>query len=265
MYITKQIYMNKYLMVSLGLVSAVLTQAPLIQSAVASDVVLYFQDGYADIWTNRFVKAQPYARKSVRMGQHPTTNQIVSAIKSAAKLAGQGGTLIFNVGHGAAVSSTVGVVDIAPNKQMRLGGQGVTDVFVNVFYDVNLAGPNGFSDMDNDIRFNADSPTAKKRMANWQVYKNIGTIISNAGIHRVIFLTCNVGDATDFVKKIANDWNTVVEAYRKPMVLDDPEENGNIRMHLKDDLPGTGTNIPDSEHELPLATESNSYRAGPPY
>ncbi len=248
--------------------NAVLTQAPVIQGAkaipsVASDVVIFFQDGYADIWTDRFIKAQPGRRKSVLMGRNPTTNQIVSAIDSAARLAGQDGILIFNVGHGAGVSPTVGSADIAPDKKMRLGGQGVTDVFVNVFYDVNLAGPNGFSDMDNDIRFNAGSPAAKQRMANWQVYKNIGTIIRNAGVRRVIFLTCNLGNATDFVKKIASDWNTVIEAYRKRMVLD-PQKNGNIRMHLEGDAPGTGTNIPDNEHEIPLATESNSYRAGLP-
>jgi hypothetical protein len=248
--------------------NAVLTQAPVIQGAkaipnLASDVVIFFQDGRADIWTDRFVKAQPGRRKSVLMGRNPTINQIVSAIDSAARLAGRDGILIFNVGHGGSSSSTEGLVDVAPDQKMRLGGQGVTNVFVNVFYDVNLAGPNGFSDMDNDVRFNAGSPAVKQRMANWQIYKNIGRIIRNAGIRRVIFLTCNLGNATDFIKKVANDWNTVVEAYRKQIKLD-PQANGNVRMHLVGDAPGTGTNIPDSEHEIPLATESNSYRAGPP-
>jgi hypothetical protein len=241
------------------------TPTPFIQgtkaTTSASDVVLFFKDGYADIWTDRFVKAQPLKRSSVLMPRNPTTSQVVSAISSAARLAGQGGTLIFNVGHGASDAPIVGMVELAPGNKMSLGSQGQTNIFVNVFYDVNLGGPNSFSDMEKDIKFYANSSGARQRRANWEVYKNLGKIVQNARIRRVIFLTCNVGNATEFVKKIANDWGTVVEAYKRRIKLE-PQSNGNVRMYLEGDAPGTGTNIPENESEMPLATESNSYRAG---
>ena len=56
----------------------------------------------------------------------------------------------------------------------------------------------------------------------------------------------------------------MIEAYTRRIVLAGPPPNGIIRMYLEGDAPGTGTNIPENEHEMPFATESNSYRAGPP-
>ena len=36
-----------------------------------------------------------------------------------------------------------------------------------------------------------------------------------------------------------------------------------VRIYLKSDPPGTGTNVPLGEEEIPLANETNSFRAGP--
>src|SRR5262245_810928 len=118
-------------------------------------VVLYVNDGYANIWTDAYIKRQPQARKKVLMPAMASTQQVEAAIKSAVNMAGPSGTLIFNVGHGgtSGTGTTDGFVDLAPNKIMRLGGFNQKDVFVDVFYDMNVMGPPAFSQMDSDVKF----------------------------------------------------------------------------------------------------------------
>lgn len=230
------------------------------------NTVLYVNDGYANIWTRDYVKRQPQARNSVAMPSGLTAQQTADAIGKAAKMAGANGTLIFNLGHGGTSTSgdaKEGFVDLAPGKKMRLGGHGQTDTFISVFYDVNVAGPPSVSDMANDTNFNAGTPGAKTRQQHWKIYQSIGAAIKAAGLYRILFLTCKVGNSTDFVKKIANDWGVVVTAPKQRVVLT-PQKNQKVRIHLEGDGPNFGTNVPESEQEVMVLTNVNSYSAAPP-
>jgi hypothetical protein len=230
------------------------------------DVVISVNDGQANLWASQYVKRQPSQRSNVNVPQHCTVSQATLLFKDAIRRAGHDGLLIFNVGHGGASSTgntLDGTVEIAPNGTMTLGGANIANTFVNVFYDVNFGGAGAFSQQENDARFNAGTPGARSRAANWAVYKDLADAIRSARIRKVIFLTCRVGNAPDFLKKIANDWYVVIEAYLVQVALQQ-QQNGNVRMFLFTDPPGTGTNIPIGEDEVPLATGGNSVRVGPP-
>jgi hypothetical protein len=230
------------------------------------EIVLSVKDGLADVWARQFIAVQPLARGGVLLAGSPTVPQALTAIKDAINLAGGQGVVIFNVGHGATSATgnpLEGTVELAPNKVMTLGGANSTNVFLNVFYDVNLAGPAGFSRRDNDLKFNQNVPEAKIRAANFAMYQDIGAACKANSTRRVIFLTCNVGRSVDFLKKIAADWGTVVEAYTDRVALQ-VQGNGRVRMYLFKDPPGTGTNIPLGEEQIPLPTETNSVRVGAP-
>src|SRR5262245_25791678 len=127
-------------------------------------VVLYVNDGYANTWTDAYIKRQPQARKTVSMPVLATSQQVEAAIKDAVNMAGPSGTLVFNVGHGgtSATSTTDGFVDLAPSKIMRLGRFNQKDVFVDVFYDMNVQGPPAISQMDSDVKFYPDTQAAKE-------------------------------------------------------------------------------------------------------
>lgn len=238
------------------------------------DVIISEKDGIADRWGDDYFKrrtdpsapaGQKQPKRHFLLTKASSLDVVVKTITDAIAAAGPTGTLIFNVGHGAAGAGNAldGTVDLAPGSKLKLGGANNTNVFVNVFYDVNLSGPNGFSGMDNDKKFNADTQAGKQRLQNWATYQRICQAFKAGGLYKVVFLTCNVGNSTEFLRKIANDWGTVIEAYKKRVVLD-PQQNGRTRMHLEGDAPGFGTNVEAAEENLPLATGSNSFRVGPP-
>ena len=179
-------------------------------------VVISVRDGQANVWGDEYVKAQPQARAQVIMPSQPNVTQIVDTIDKALLLAGTQGVVIFNIGHGSAAAAQCtggacplpqrgtggvnpelaeGTVEIGPGGAMRLGGHQVKDVFVDVFYDFNVTGPPGFSDQDNDRKFNQNSPEAKKRQANWAVYQSICALFKRTKPYKVVLLTCNVGQA----------------------------------------------------------------------
>ena len=222
-------------------------------------------DGYADIWAKQFLAV--YTKRShkisfggtftpvlprfnVNMPARPSPDTVVSVVQQAVRMAGVHGVLVFNVGHGAsAAGSTLdGTVDLAPGNRFRLGGLNTTgsDVYTSVFYDADLdgAGPR-ISDYSNDQKFN---PTSE-RLKRWATYQKLANVIANGKLQKVIFLTCRVGNSSDFVKKIAQDWKTVIEAYKRRVVLT-PQPGGRIRVHLQGDAPGTNTNVPESEEHL---------------
>lgn len=227
------------------------------------DAIISENDGVANIWGDSYFNRRP-PRHNFLLAPSSSVAAAVQAIRDATAAAGTNGTLIFNVGHGASNANPYdGVVDLAPGRKLRLGGANTANTFVNVFYDVNLSGPEGFSGMDNDLKFNAGLATASERQRHWQTYKQICQLFRQARLYKVVFITCRVGNSTEFLRKIANDWGTIIEAYKRRMVVA-PQPNGRTRMYLEGDAPGSGTNVPAAEENLPLATESNSLRVGPP-
>jgi len=228
-------------------------------------VVISVRDDQADNWASHYVAKQPLQRRNLNMPANPNSQQVLQTFRAAAASAGSGGVVIINVGHGG-ISPVInlpmdGLMDLAPGKMFRLGGLNVANSSVNVFYDISVV-----ADAIPQLLFdqqNPNSPAAQKRLADWQVYKEIGNALRSAGVYKVVVLACRVGNATDFIKKVANDWGVVVEAYKDFVALQ-MQASKRVRIYLASDGEGKGTNVPLGEEELPLANEFNSYRAGPP-
>ncbi|MBP0580444.1 hypothetical protein J8I29_14060 [Labrys sp. LIt4] len=165
-------------------------------------------------WAKSYVAHQPQARALVKMTAGQSMAQTRDILKSAISKAGADGTVIISVGHGTALDgSTVdGMCEIAPGGTFKLVGLNGAESphTVNVFYDrPRFAGQK--SDMDYDI---ANNPSSD-RLARWKIYQEIGAHFKAIKPYRMVLLTCRVGNASDFLKKIANDWGVVVRAYTK--------------------------------------------------
>jgi hypothetical protein len=239
--------------------------------------VLSVSDGIADKWGAQYVARQPQARTQLLIGKAPSAASAKSSILSAIDAAGADGTVVFNVGHGAAIdgSSVDGVVDLAPNKAMRLGGLNLhgPEIFHNVFYDVKPSGLAGQSDLDQDLKNN---PTSQ-RLANFRIYQEIANRFKSVKPRQVVFLTCKVGNASDFVRKIANDWQVVCVAYTRRVVLIQFSVVGKLapgqrklrtQLTLEGREPSSDPSAPAepimlAEEELPFFP-SDTVRIGPP-
>lgn len=244
-------------------------------------VVISVKDGMADVWGNQFVAVFTKRSHKVAMGgtftpvtprfqvimpPSPSPDMVIATVKKAVDQAGSGGTVVFNVGHGSAVNnSTVdGTVELAPNGKFKLGGLNadLDSVFLSVFYDFDPdgSGPRK-SQLENDRLFNQTT----NRLTRWSQYQKLAAIFKAGRLRKVVFLTCRVGNSTDFLKKIALDWNVVIEAYRRRVVLA-PQPSGRVRIHLQGDAPGMLTNVPDSEENLfsEVVRVSDTVLVGPP-
>lgn len=230
-------------------------------------VVLYDQNSTMhDTWSKQFVDADKLNRKRIGMNGNGSAIDLVKKIVDAAKDA-KGGDLIFAVGHGGTQLTpnnqtfADGMVDLSPNKKLRLsvGGNGN---FANPFYDYVFARPGlvARSDKDQDQDTKMNLAGAHQRLANWQLYQNIGTAVRTNGVHRVTFLTCRIGNALNFLKKIALDWHVIVKAYKK-YVWFGGDGTGKIRVYLDGDSPGQGTNVAEAATQVP---QSDFVQVGPP-
>lgn len=170
-------------------------------------------------WAQQYVKRQPQARKfiSVAPGLNPTAakDELIKAIK----LAGTDGMLAISVGHGASVdgASAEGIVELSPGGTLVLVGRNVRPAHsptgaavIDVFYDTR-ADPTQPSDFEFDTKNNPQA----QRLKNWHFYQDICKAMKDTKPYRVVFLTCRVGNATEFLRKIANDWGVVINAYTK--------------------------------------------------
>jgi hypothetical protein len=178
---------------------------------MARTVLLSVADGEWNIWGNRFVKRQPLQRlqQLISPGASPAATKDV--IVRAARTAGSQGVLIISVGHGSARGDTeIGSFQLAPNGSMTIAGGLTTTRFVDVFYDTRKR-PDQPSDHENDLK---NDPTSKF-LKNWQVYQELSAAIKAVGLLKVVLLTCNVGNVTEFMRKVANDWGTVLQGYRR--------------------------------------------------
>jgi len=224
-------------------------------------ILLSVNDGSWNKWGEQFVKAQPRSRKQLLISPNPSVAQAKQSLIDAIRQTGAGGKLIISVGHGGAGQGSTfeGMVDLAPGKVMRLGGANasVPPNFVSVFYDVNLAGPPAISDLDNDTKYNATS----SRLANWRIYQEISTAFRQVAPYEVVLLSCKVGNAVDFVKKIANDWQVVVSAYTVQVGIDSNPPR--FKVFLVGNAPPYATADENKLHEEQLPTGS-MIRVGPP-
>jgi hypothetical protein len=239
------------------------------------------KDGTADRWGDDYVKAREVVPKppetaypaSERARQFLLTKKssvakIAETYQKAIAFAGRKGVVILNVGHGISDDDDEagGMLELAPGGTMTLGGLNDVTVgfskripFANIFYDLNVKGPPSFSAQDEDLQFNRGVPAAQKRQERWSIYQTISRAFQRAMLRKVVLLTCRVGHSPIFLRKLSWDWGVTIEAYKDHIALD-PQPSGRTRMHLDTDPPGIGTNVPESEEQLPRATDNNSVR-----
>ena len=225
-------------------------------------VILSVNDGEWNVWGDQFVKRQPQGRKQLLISRNPSVDSAKKSIITAIQEAGAGGTLIISVGHGSVGANAMeGMVDLAPSMVMRLGGLGaaIPPNFVSVFYDVNVAGPPSTSDLDHDLKNNPGAT----RLAHWKVYQEIATTFKAIKPYKVVLLSCRVGGATDFLRKIANDWQVVVQAYKVQVALDPNPPR--FKVYLVNHPPpyATAADTVLHEEELPYSP-ADTVQVGPP-
>lgn len=186
----------------------------------------------------------------------------VAAIKQAIAAANHG-LVVFSVGHGIVVQGfeDQGGFDCADNKAMRLGGKGsfrdpVT--FVDVFYDDKP--PPGstlkLSDRENDQK---NKPTgSERRLKNWNTYLDLCKAFVSGKPAGVLLLTCNVGRATGFLKKVATQWQTPIIGYTQFTTYQGGFPKGRVRSIFDSDLnkqnaADAGSNTAFAEVMFPLS------------
>ena len=233
------------------------------------DSMLSVSAGGWDRWGERFVKRQPLARVQQLIPAAVSPEGAKLAIIRAIHTAGAGGRLIMNVGHGAGggpLLPTEGSFEMAPGGAMRIGGRGVAGCFVDVFYDVSTS-PVAPSDLEFDLKNNPQST----RLAHWRVYQEIAAAFKAIRPREVILLTCRVGSATEFLRKVANDWQTVITAYRQRVALTTDtvtvgrQTTTHFYLHLENDPPlgKPAADLVIHEEEIPYRP-SDTFRVGPP-
>jgi hypothetical protein len=128
-----------------------------------------------------------------------------------------------------------GTVDLAPNQKLRLARSTAANVFIDPFYDWRFPRPGLATSSDKEADERVKPTGAANRLQHWATYQQIATAMKSNNVYRVTLLTCNVGNAPNFIKKLALDWNTLVRAYTRKVwfvgvnpakVCLDGDENG---------------------------------------
>jgi hypothetical protein len=183
------------------------------------DVVLTTNEAMWKRWADQYVKRQPTGRKAVVIADGTTPVAAKDLIISALTSAGVGGQLVFSVGHGVALDDAPadGLCELTPGGMITLVGRNNSPshpkqgaAIINVFYDKS-ANPDQASDFEFDTKENP----ASQRLKNWALYQEIAKAMRTSNVARIVLLTCRLGNATDFLQKIASDWGVKIMAYKK--------------------------------------------------
>ena len=170
-------------------------------------------------WAGQYVKRQSTGRRAVSIPPATAAKAARDALIKALNTAGAGGRLVISVGHGSFIAGQPadGMCELSPGGTLVLVGRDFRPhnpspgaAIVNIFYDV-PAFPGQPSDLDYDTKNNPGS----QRLKDWALYQDIGKAMRSTKPIRVVLLTCRVGSATEFLRKIANDWDVVIGAYTK--------------------------------------------------
>ena len=192
-------------------------------------------------------------------------------LKLAANMAGPGGFLILSVGHGgqgdANFGNEEGFFDLSPRKTFRVAGRNATlpgdpppakpgkPAQVSAFYDFRTPNPilkGGFEESRLDHDTANPSPNANLRLRNFRDYLDMGRSFQR--LSGIILLTCKVGNASGFLRRVKTQFNTPIIGYTR-RIVGQTQSNGRTRLFLEGDAPGTGTNIPLFEFLFPLSRD----------
>lgn len=235
-------------------------------------------DKFHGPWAKQWLNADPLNRKILGMKAGLGHKGIRDIIVQGAKLAGQTAfnELILAVGHGGSISSTEGTIDLAPNRAMTLyaGTIGAKDsknveCFYNPDYDVvrtngGILVPKSQKMLDEDAVRQKDkvsAPSAQFRLDRWSLYNSIGEAIRTGNVNQVVLLTCRVGNAVDFIKKIAFDWKVKIKAYKRRVIFQGATATSKARVFLEGDKDGSGSNTALGETAIP---QIDFVTVGPP-
>jgi hypothetical protein len=221
-------------------------------------------------------------------GQAAARGNIEGLYGPAIQRAGRGGTLIISVGHGGTAGPqcdgemcTVagdprnGMVDLLPSEALRiqrahvfypraqqehdreavaraeeLGRRGCQTAARRYALLVRRRDPAMPISLQSDAIACGNAPAARERLEIRTAYDRIGQMLRDAGVSHVVFLTCRIGNAEDFLDRIACDWGVSITAYRR-RVAANPDAEGLIRVYLHPDAEGQGTNTLRAREEIP--------------
>jgi hypothetical protein len=195
---------------------------------------------------------------------------VTNRLKLAATKAGPKGILIMSVGHGGVVdtlSDEEGFFDLGPAGSFRLGGRNAVlpgdqapkgqkahPSRTSAFYDFRV--PNkvlkgGFAPSRKDEDEASNDPMARVRLANFKQYLDICDTFKKTNLGCVVLLTCKVGSASGFLKRVRQKWGTPIVGYNR-RVVGQEQDSGRTRVFLEGDAPGKGTNTVLGEFFIPL-------------
>lgn len=206
-------------------------------TAPSPKMVILSEGGDFGIWAAQVAAAHKPHVVIVPAPRKGTPEENVKAAKQAIAAA-NGGLMILSVGHGVCLNQDEGALDLAPDTVMRVTGRNSDNdpkKFVTIFYDFKPPsdhGINKLSDKEHDEK--NPTPGGIERLRRWGIYQDLCNAFSSGNVAGVLLLTCRIGGATGFLKRLAIQWNKPVFAY-KDQVMAAPRPNGRVRVMLARD------------------------------
>jgi peptidoglycan hydrolase-like protein with peptidoglycan-binding domain len=215
-------------------------------------------------WASQVEKAH---RDLVRKKPSPrgSSEQALKELQTLIKGAGQGGLLIFAVGHGIAKSDfpASGGFDLAEGAALRIGGKGSSrdpKTFTNVFYDEKPPAGSTIPFSEKELDERTRPAGSAKRLKNFALFERLSQTFRETR-PVIVLLTCRIGLSRDFMQKVSNVWQSPILAYDDFIAYEgDVRDNRLLRVRAILDRDkgkfGTarpGTNTTFSETSIPVS------------
>lgn len=224
------------------------------------------------IWARQYVAESSTDRALVELDAS-TPAAVLSATRTAITQAGSSGQIIYAVGHGGAGSAPQsGQADFAPNRAFRVSQFVVYDDDLTRTW---LGAPVAeIEQAQHDVEVLPRSRRQRARRAwceryiaehcdiAWRQVHELATLRPHyralcelfraEPVARIVLLTCNVANASDFLDELSTDLGVRARAYTE-RVMSRWEEHGRDRhvwMYLEGDAPGHGTNNDRADVDL---------------
>jgi hypothetical protein len=228
-------------------------------------------------WAQNFKKTfASIGADLVEVDNSATLQIAANRLELAATKAGPGGFIILNVGHGgrgdASFGNEEGFFDLSPHHTFLVAGRnavlpgdpppvkpvpGAKPAQVSAFYDFRVPNPilkGGFEESRRDHDEANPSANALIRLHNFREYEDVGRRFQSIGLSGIILLTCKVGGASGFLKRVKTHFGIPIIGYTR-RIVGLQQASGRTRLFLEGDAPGTGTNIPLFEFLFPLSPD----------
>ena len=238
------------------------------------------------IWARQYVDANSRDRDLIALAAS-TAQAVVDATRAATTQAGRDGEIIYAVGHGGSGDGDqAGQADFAPRRAFR-----VTQFLA--YYNDQTQTWRGVSipRIERELREIRGLGSARVRRREEQAwcgryvaeycdvameqaldierlqphYLELGRIFRSTPVRRIVLLTCNVGNALDFLDELATDLGVPVVGYTERVVSRTERELGqrpHVWMYLEGDRRGQGSNNDRADRELLPDVDPGKVRHG---